>query len=276
MTSMTATTPLCSQAEADAYFDPDNNHLYADEWWASEDGQKASYTTLNEGDGTNIKFEAVEYGVAGNLLKVSISENDAFVGMVANVGNDFTIFTKEDHTSTVDEILTVLGGTDSGAVAFRVVMTASAVSGTGGAVPELDTTYLWGGVDPDPARAGQKLPALSFATRKINNLPFAGVPASPTQANAFPRTYVKRDGSTYTQTEVPEIVKQACCEEALAILKYGNTTRYKLQAQGVSGYGFGNQGLRESFVGSKEGDILSGECLNMLRRFMRRNYVMEA
>ena len=274
--TIATTTPFASVAEADIYFDPDNNHLYAEEWWASDVGSKASWSTLNVASASNIKFEAVDAGVDGNLLSVAVQENDAFVGAVANTNKSFAIFIAEDGSSTVADVLAVLSGTDTGAVAFRLVMTASAVSGTSGVFPAFDYTYLWGGVDPDPSRLGQKLPALAFATRKMNNLPWNGMKVSPTQTNAFPRKYKKRDGTYYEQTEVPELVRAACCEEALAILKYGNTTRYKLQAQGVSGYGFGNQGLRESFVGSKEGDLLSGECMNMIRGFLKRNWVMGA
>lgn len=267
VTPLVATTPLCTEAEADVYFDPANNHLYAEEWWAADLGAKATLTTNFETPDTNMIFEAVDYGVEGNLICIELEDD---YGPPVMVEGKYVHCYITAGVTTLADVLASL----TGKAAFNAIATVTPVAGTTGLVGEFAPHFLWGGVDPDTSTTGRKLPALAFATRKINNLPFSGMKVSPTQANAFPRTYTKRDGSTYTQTEVPLAVRYACCEEALAIMKYGNTTRYKLQAQGVSSYGFGNQGLRESFVGSKEGDILSGECMNLLRQYLRRNWVI--
>ena len=95
---------------------------------------------------------------------------------------------------------------------------------------------MTGGADPYSA---PKLPCLCEATRKIDGLNLNGKKVLTTQVNQFPRVYTKADGSTYTQSAVPEDVKQACCEEALAILKYGNTSRYKLKLEGVANFALG-------------------------------------
>lgn len=267
VTPLVATTPLCTEAEADVYFDPANNHLYAEEWWAADLGAKATLMTDFATADSNMIFEAVDYGVDGNLICIEFDDDYGPPVMVE--GKYVHCYIDLGVTTLADLLASLTGEAD-----FNAIATVTAVGGTDGLVSEYSPHFLWGGVDPDTATTGRKLPALAFATRKINNLPFNGMKVSPTQANAFPRMFTKRDGSVYTQTEVPLVVRYACCEEALAIMKYGNTTRYKLQAQGVSSYGFGNQGLRESFVGSKEGDLLSGECLNLLRPFMRRNWVI--
>lgn len=66
--------------------------------------------------------------------------------------------------------------------------------------------------------------ALDMATRAIDRLTLKGRKTDPGQALAFPR---------YPDAEVPQAVKDACCEEALALLERGNSQRRKLQAEGV-------------------------------------------
>jgi len=61
--------------------------------------------------------------------------------------------------------------------------------------------------------------ALRQATRAIDRQLLTGRKTNPEQELAFPR---------YPDTEVPEAVKEACCEEALAILESGNSQRRKL------------------------------------------------
>jgi hypothetical protein len=262
---LAATTPYASVAEGDIYFDPDN-HLYANEWWSADTGQKASLQVGLYG----IVIEALVAGYAGNLMTVTPYSGTASSVSVLD-GQDILI--EYSPTATWGDIKTLLDADTD----FTAVATATLVSGTGSMLVSADTHasgLLFGGVDAEASRAGQKLSALAFATRKINNLPFPGKKLVPTQANAFPRQYKQPNGEWYEVTDVPEEVKMACCEEALAIMKRGNTTRYNLQAQGVKSYAFGSMGLRETFVSSKEGDILSGECMNLLHKLMRRNFIM--
>lgn len=268
--TIVATVPFASIAEADVYFAP-GNHLYTDEWWETGSGVKASMITNWLTDDANLKFEALNYGYDGNLLSVVFEDDIWYEPVVIVVGYSVTIGIELGDTTAADVV--ALCEAESAFTALMTVAPYDSLTGEG-LVAEADETFLYGGVDPDSSRSALKGPALAFATRKINGLPFTGTKVSPTQANAFPRQYVAADGTVITQTEVPEAVKMACCEEALAILKYGNTTRYKLQAQGVKGFGFGNMGLRENFRGSRDGDILAGEAFNMLRPYMRRSFTI--
>lgn len=102
-----------------------------------------------------------------------------------------------------------------------------------------------------------KQKALDMATRAIDRTPVKGVKATYDQVNQFPR---------YPDTEVPQAVKDACCEEALALLERGNSQRRKLQAEGVTSVSIG--GLSETYaVGSGRG-LLSQEAKELLRPWL--------
>lgn len=278
------TTPYASVVEADEYFDP-LNHMYATEWWAAATGSSAKIRTTGSIAAGNLEIEVIDAGVNGNLYHMTVAES--VYGPAINVGYD--------AYGPVLSILLAEGGTTAAAILallnadsdFTDVMAASLVEAPGDVnMEEMADTYFTGGVDPNPERLGQKAPALALATRKINNLPFAGEKAVAGQANAFPRKYLRTDAyvgllptadAYYTETTVPDEVKMACCEEALAIMKYGNTPRYRMQKENVKSFAFGSQGLRETFTGrSNEGSMISGEAMNLLRKFMRRNYLMVA
>jgi len=76
---------------------------------------------------------------------------------------------------------------------------------------------------------GNKIKALDMATKQIDRLPLKGRPADPNQELQFPRAYIGGtvldrqqyfdfiQGWWYEQ-EVPERVKNACCEQALFLL----------------------------------------------------------
>lgn len=99
--------------------------------------------------------------------------------------------------------------------------------------------------------------ALTMATRAIDRTPVKGVKASYDQANQFPR---------YPDTEIPQAVKDACCEEALALLERGDSQRRKLQVEGVVSMNIG--GLSETYaVGSGRG-LLSQEAKELLRPWL--------
>lgn len=284
--TLIATVPFASVAEADQYFDP-LNHMYADEWWASATGSVAKLTTTGLWPASNLLIEKIAAGVAGNLCHMKIVLVAEIFGPSVFVGSDtfgpMISINIVPSGVTAAEALALLHASEW----FDISYTGALVEDPGAADMEaMETTYFSGGVDPNSDRLGEKAPALAFATRKINNLPFAGEKAVLTQANAFPRKYLRADAyvglmptadAYYTQTEVPDDVKMACCEEALAIMKYGNTPRYKLQTENVKSFAFGSQGLRETYTGrTKEGNIISGEAMNLLRKYMRRNYMMVA
>jgi hypothetical protein len=267
---MVATTPFATVAEGDVYLSQVDNCLFSDEWFATDLGAK-SHLDVDwfAAALSHLHFQAIDYGNNGNLLRFMTTLVGGTNPPTATVAGQ-SIVIQYLAGVTAAQCKTALE-----ALPAFVALATVTIDGIGsGAVEEMDTTFFSGGIDPDPTRVGWKLPALAMATRKINGLPFKGTKAVPTQVNAFPRSYVLPDGSTYTETSVPQLVKDACCEEALAILKYGDTPRYKLQAMGVGSIQYSATGLKETYKGSKYGSMISGDAMNMLRQFMRRNYVM--
>ena len=99
--------------------------------------------------------------------------------------------------------------------------------------------------------------ALRQATKTIDRQPLRGRKAETGQALAFPR---------YPDTEVPEVVKEACCEEALAMLERGNSQRRKLQQEGVQSFSLGN--MSETFAAGAGKGLLSQEAKELLRPWL--------
>ena len=99
--------------------------------------------------------------------------------------------------------------------------------------------------------------ALKQATRAIDRQLLTGRKTNPEQGLAFPR---------YPDTEVPEAVKEACCEEALAILERGNSQRRKLQQEGVQSFTLGN--MSETYAPGGGRGLLSQEAKELLRPWL--------
>jgi len=99
--------------------------------------------------------------------------------------------------------------------------------------------------------------ALKQATRAIDRQLLRGRKTNPEQELAFPR---------YPETEVPEAVKEACCEEALAILERGNSQRRKLQQEGVQSFSLGN--MSETYTPGAGRGLLSQEAKELLRPWL--------
>ena len=99
--------------------------------------------------------------------------------------------------------------------------------------------------------------ALKQATRAIDRQLLKGRKATDTQELAFPR---------YPDTEVPEAVKEACCEEALALLERGNSQRRKLQQEGVQSFTLGN--MSEAYAPGGGRGLLSQEAKELLRPWL--------
>ena len=135
------------------------------------------------------------------------------------------------------------------------------------------------------ATAAEKLAALTMAQAAVDAQPYIGIRASvvlapgygysATDVNAFPRYYeVRRDplygtGFTFesiplTDIIVPQCVKDAVCEEALALLKYGENERVRLQEQGVTSASRGD--LHETYA-PRHG-LLSPQARELLRPWM--------
>ena len=112
----------------------------------------------------------------------------------------------------------------------------------------------WGETDNSTKEA-----ALKQATRTIDRLLLKGRKTTDTQELAFPR---------YPDTEVPEAVKEACCEIALALLERGNSQRRKLQQEGVQSFSLGN--MSETFTAGAGKGLLSQEAKELLKPWMIR------
>ena len=110
----------------------------------------------------------------------------------------------------------------------------------------------WGQADDET-----KEKALKQATREIDRQPLKGRKATDTQELAFPR---------YPDTEIPEAVKEACCEEALALLERGNSQRRKLQQEGVQSITLGN--MSETYAAGAGKGILSQEAKELLKPWL--------
>ena len=99
--------------------------------------------------------------------------------------------------------------------------------------------------------------ALRQATKQIDRQLLKGRKATDTQELAFPR---------YPDTEVPEAVKEACCEIALALLERGNSQRHKLQQEGVQSFSLGN--MSETYAPGAGSGLISPEAKELLRPWL--------
>ena len=110
----------------------------------------------------------------------------------------------------------------------------------------------WGETDNSTKEA-----ALKQATRTIDRQILKGRKTTDTQELAFPR---------YPDTEIPQAVKEACCEEALALFERGNSQRRKLQQEGVQSFTLGN--MSEAFSTGAGKGLLSQEAEELLRPWL--------
>jgi hypothetical protein len=137
----------------------------------------------------------------------------------------------------------------------------------------------WGNAD-----TATKEKALLTACRRIERLQFKGIKADPeNQILQFPRALPSVGMPLYprerqfnfdyalayiVQEKVPEEVKQAQCEEALALLKYGNNTRARLQEQGVIRVDFGSVSEEYDRNRSRTGILFSREAYELLKPYL--------
>ena len=110
----------------------------------------------------------------------------------------------------------------------------------------------WSGADSET-----KEKALRQATKEIDRMPIRGRKTDISQSLAFPR---------YPDTEILEAVKEACCEEALALLERGNSQRRKLQQEGVQSFSLGN--MSETYITGAGKGLLSQEAKELLRPWL--------
>jgi hypothetical protein len=107
------------------------------------------------------------------------------------------------------------------------------------------------------ASDSDKQATLAMATRAIDRLTLKGRKAALGQSLAFPR---------HPDTDVPVAVKDACCEEALALLGRGNSQRRKLQQEGVQSFTLGN--MSETYAAGAGGGLISQEAKELLKPWL--------
>ena len=259
------TVPYASVLESDDYFDTTNNHMYCSDWTVTEAGATAQVTThMSLPLAERLTFVAKNPGIAGNLVNVECETGTGPGGALTIVvtGTHILIQMATGGSATY-QIRTLMLATPAVMLLLSDIIKYGNV-----AYSDHDAVFLYGGMDPYVA---PKLPCLCEATRKIDGLNLAGKKVLTTQVNQFPRIYTKPDGTEYTQSAVPEDVKQACCEEALAILKYGNTSRYKLKLEGVANFSVGS--ISETFDG-KVSALLSKEAVRIMKKYLGKSYAM--
>lgn len=105
--------------------------------------------------------------------------------------------------------------------------------------------------------------ALQEATFKVELYKFEGVKANSTQKLEFPRVYNVKEIDDNDAT-VPDQIKYAVCEEALAILKYGNTARINAQRQNVTGAKIGSI---SEFYSGQINTLLSPEARVLIKPY---------
>lgn len=124
----------------------------------------------------------------------------------------------------------------------------------------------------DNATLVEQQTALIMATRAIDRLTLAGMPADDDQALAFPRTYRAQDGTDVDSDDVPQAVADATVEEALALLDRGNSERRRMQADGLTSFQIGT--LQEVYATGGSGralvphGLISVEARELLRPFI--------
>ena len=122
--------------------------------------------------------------------------------------------------------------------------------------------YFAGRLHVDPwndAGDAEKTIALTMATRVIDRLLLKGRKTDPDQGLAFPR---------YPGADVPVAVKDACCEEALALLERGKSRRRVLQAEGVISVTVGSVSETYAAGGAARLGLLSLEARALLRPWL--------
>lgn len=110
--------------------------------------------------------------------------------------------------------------------------------------------------------------ALRHATRNLDLQRYRGWPLTDTQALQFPR----ERGDWNSESGIPQVVQDACCEEALWVATHastgGESTRQQMQAQGVASYSVGD--LSETFASGGSGAVLCPRASALLRHWIAR------
>ena len=119
------------------------------------------------------------------------------------------------------------------------------------------------------ASSVEKLAALEEATRRIDSMILRGQKYDSDQALEFPRII---DGVVVGDEDqaavVPDLVKRACLEEAIAILAAGSGSLKDLQEQGVSSMSIGGKLSYTFIAGAGNSGLLSATAKRYMRRYI--------
>ena len=117
----------------------------------------------------------------------------------------------------------------------------------------------------------------NLATKIMDRQLFKGKKKVATQELQFPRCYrnypwpeeiAETQTGWYCELCVHQRVKDACCEEALALLVRGNSPRLKLQREGVQS--FSVDGLSETYQAGFGKGLLSQEAKELLKPYLAK------
>lgn len=133
------------------------------------------------------------------------------------------------------------------------------------------------------ASATSKDQALITASERISSLRFKGFVCEQDQALQFPRyiypnylskhTYTDKinlvnvNGSSVIYLDTPTELKKATCEEAIALLEFGNSAHLKNQQLGVKSVSFG--GTSSSYEATGNG-LLSSRALQLIDKYIQK------
>lgn len=224
-------------------------------------------------------------GATVTITIIKLSDESVVVNVAACEEVGATGFFKYTYTPAAgyeEYLWTMTDGTNE--VAGSFIIDGNPWAGASGVSSSSDS-YIGSSVEleamigDDPRTAAAALKAASDAaqawycqeaTRNIDGLILRGDKYDPDQALEFPRII---DGVTVgnadQDAEVPDAVKRACLEEAIAIYGAGSSGgRQALQAQGVASYQIPGI-LSETFrAGAGSETLLSQRARQIMRRYM--------
>jgi hypothetical protein len=119
------------------------------------------------------------------------------------------------------------------------------------------------------ASSVEKLAALEEATRRIDSMVLRGNKYDSDQALEFPRII---DGVVVGDEDqaavVPDLVKRACLEEAMAIIGAGSGSLKDLQEQGVSSMSIGGKLSYTFIAGAGNSGMQSAAAKRYMRKYI--------
>lgn len=117
----------------------------------------------------------------------------------------------------------------------------------------------------DNATQEEKEKALVTASKKLDNLNFIGSKKSQTQPMAFPRLFVSDK-----VTQMPADIEEAVCEEALALLEFGNSVHTQNKNFGIQSISLGTGSV--SYRETKQEGLLSAEAYRLVSKWLCKGF----